>query len=84
MTPRANGDHSALLQTGVPENVKKFKKFEKMYMLQNICVMVTTSRTLNCFIFDLAQFNYFNWILEFTIGVDLKLARMMALSPRSA
>ena len=57
MTPRANGDHSALLQTGVPENVKKFKKFEKMYMLQNICVMVTTNQVaFVCVFFSFLQF----------------------------
>ena len=56
MTPRANGDHSALLQTGVPENVKEFKKFEKMYMLQNICVMVTTDQVaFVCVFFSFLQ-----------------------------
>ena len=56
MTSRANGDHSALLQTGVPENVKKFKKFEKMYMLQNICVMVTTDQVaFVCVFFSFLQ-----------------------------
>ena len=56
MTPRANGDHSAVLQTGVPENVKKFKKFEKMYMLQNICVMVTTDQVaFVCVFFSFLQ-----------------------------